>query len=214
MAKKNRDDPLLELLARANPNPDRAGCVSNELLRGLADGTVALSDPVFEHVTQCFPCYQQFGLFRAMVRKAASRRNLLILAVLLPGSALAYLWSRWRVDSLDVARTAGPMRLQLDLRRFTVMRSEAAQAEARLLMVPRRRVLLTLTLPVGSEPGAYAVQVAKAGSVIAATGTATLVDGLTLLAVELDLRDLLPGDARLAVRRDGFDWRFYPLTLE
>src|SRR4051812_37816752 len=43
-----------------SPNPDRVGCISDEALRELARRVRPISDPGYEHLSHCSPCYQQF----------------------------------------------------------------------------------------------------------------------------------------------------------
>lgn len=51
------DNALLDAIYSAvEPNPDRVGCPSREVLRELAMRTRPLSDPLWDHVMECAPC--------------------------------------------------------------------------------------------------------------------------------------------------------------
>lgn len=53
-------DEIDEVLSRANPNPERMGCLSRETLIGLARRAQPLGDPAYEHLVRCSPCYRKF----------------------------------------------------------------------------------------------------------------------------------------------------------
>ncbi|MGH9371287.1 MAG: hypothetical protein ACRD15_07145 [Vicinamibacterales bacterium] len=79
----------------------------------------------------------------------------------------------------------------------------------------RARLKATILLPVGSEPGEYEVQVLDADlkSRVSSTGNAAIIDYVTTLETTLDTSALPPGSYRLAVRREGEDWRLFPAHL-
>jgi hypothetical protein len=80
----------------------------------------------------------------------------------------------------------------------------------------RGRLNATILLPVGSEPGAYEVQVLDSdlSSKATASGEAAIENHATTLKTTLDLRVLPPGTYRLAVRRQGDEWQMFPATLK
>jgi hypothetical protein len=106
-------------------------------------------------------------------------------------------------------------RLELDLRPYTVSRSEANLPPQPPLTLFPRRLALSLLLPVGSEPGAYQVQLLgdRSQAVASASGQAEIVNFVTTLRVALDLSAVPVGEYRLAVRREGDAWSFYPATV-
>lgn len=53
-------DDLDRVLSRANPNPDRVGCFSREVLEALAAREQSLDDPAYEHLLNCSECYREF----------------------------------------------------------------------------------------------------------------------------------------------------------
>jgi hypothetical protein len=103
---------------------------------------------------------------------------------------------------------------ELDLRPYTVLRSDQAAAEPPPVSLPGRVARLTILLPVGSEPGAYEIQVlsSELRSRASAHGEATIRDFVTTLEATIDLRSLQPGTHELAVRRQG-DGSHRPMRL-
>lgn len=57
---KDGDDEIDRVLAYANPNPDRVGCLSREVLVSLAERRQPLNAPGYEHLLECSECYREF----------------------------------------------------------------------------------------------------------------------------------------------------------
>ena len=81
------DDEMDVLFGRANPNPNRLGCLSTDILRELSRKERSITDPGYDHLAQCSPCYKEFRGYQqadARARAAAAharRRRLLAAAV-------------------------------------------------------------------------------------------------------------------------------------
>src|SRR4029453_11433747 len=79
------DDEMDLLLGRGFPNPAREGCPTVEVVKALARKGRPLTDPGYEHLAQCSPCYREFrGFQQTKVRDEATaraRRQRLMLAV-------------------------------------------------------------------------------------------------------------------------------------
>lgn len=54
------DDEIDRVLAHANPNPQRIGCLPGEVLASLAARRQALNAPGYEHLLECSECYREF----------------------------------------------------------------------------------------------------------------------------------------------------------
>ena len=82
-------------------------------------------------------------------------------------------------------------------------------------MVPRGRVNATILLPVGSSPGEYDVRILDADLRARATakGSAEIRNYITTLEAVIDVSALETGDYQLALRRDGSEWRMFPLRV-
>jgi len=96
-----------------------------------------------------------------------------------------------------------------------VSRSKRGAPTRPPLALSAERLALTLLLPVGSEPGPHDVRLLGGGDQVLAqaSGQADIRDFVTTLRVEVDLSAVAAGEYRLAVRRDGDDWSFYPASI-
>jgi hypothetical protein len=79
-----------------------------------------------------------------------------------------------------------------------------------------RRLNATILLPVGSEPGAYEIQVldSELRSQATASGQADIKNYITTLQTTLDLQSLPTGMYQLALRRQGDEWRMFPASVK
>src|SRR3954471_20354065 len=82
-------DIVQQAILREFPNPERKGCPGQESLRELANRPRPTRDAVWEHVTHCSPCYQEFLGLRTQVkaelqrqRRTVLRRRIAVAAVL------------------------------------------------------------------------------------------------------------------------------------
>lgn len=219
-------DEIDVLFGTANPNPDRVGCPPVDTLAALARRARPMDDPAYVHLAECSPCYREFrslqqqkapssarGLLRSRsARWAAAAALLLLLAV----GGWFYAQKGAAPPDAPVPPTVASARaVQLDLRPFTVSRSEQGVPTPPPLPLTAERLDLTLLLPVGSEPGPHDVRLLGAGdqALAQASGQADVRDFVTRLRVEIDFSVVPAGEYRLAVRREGDDWSFYPAAL-
>ena len=222
----NAQDDIDEVLGRANPNPGRTGCPPHETLSALARRTRPIGDPAYEHLVKCSPCYREFRALQqsgeSIGHTRSSRARWIAAAavlVILVGGAWA-LVSRphdgGRPANVADQGSAADLTAELDLRQYSVTRSEQAQAAPPPLSMQRGRLNATILLPVGSEPGAYEVQVldSELRSKATASGEAAIENHATTLKTTLDLRVLPPGTYRFAVKRQGDEWQMFPATLK
>ncbi|WP_291984261.1 hypothetical protein [Luteitalea sp.] len=235
-------DDLDEVLGRANPNPNRIGCPPRDTLVELARRTRPMDDPAYQHLLKCSPCYREV---RALQTQAAPARRAprvapaawmalaaaLILMVLVGG----VLWQRSGqqpglaapvvarneppavVAPPPASTVTPPVRTELDLRKFSVFRSgEAQRPPQEVVTLPAGLVDLTLLLPVGSEPGAYEVQLLDSDlkSIAGGRGTGEVRNFVTTVRVSLDLTKAPKGAHQLAVRRQDDQWRLFAARIE
>ena len=219
-------DDIDEILGRANPNPERVGCPPRDVLIALARRARPIGDPAYEHLVKCSPCYlefralQQTGMSSSHAGGVRARWMAVaaVLAILVGGSW--YLLSRPQDGRSSAAApeqvSAMDLQTQLDLRKYSVTRSEQAQSPPPPLSLQRGRLNVTILLPVGSEPGTYEVQVldSELRSQATASGQADIKNYITTLQTTLDLQSLPPGMYRLALRRQGDEWRMFPAHVK
>ena len=90
LARLRRPDEIDEVFGRANPNPERIGCPSHDVLVALARRERPISDRAYDHLTECSPCYVEV---RALKEAADfKRRRLLTWAAAAAVLAAAFGW--------------------------------------------------------------------------------------------------------------------------
>lgn len=216
-------DEIDILFGTANPNLERTGCPPPETLEALARHELPMEHPAYVHLAECSPCYEEFVAYRQEVdsalrlfdRRAVRWAAVAALLVLLAVSGWFFARRGGEPNAPPTRAALSEARLELDLRPYTVSRSETNLPPQPPLALSPRRLALSLLLPVGSEPGAYQVQLLGDGSkmVASASGQAEIVNFVTTLRIALDLSAVPAGEYRLAVRRDGDAWSFYPATV-
>jgi hypothetical protein len=200
-----------ELFGRAYPNPDRVGCPWRADLTALARRQRPIGDPAYDHIKECSPCYLEG---RAIQEADARRRRILTWAAAAV-LAIAAGTGGWMLTN-GRSPVDNEIHAQLDLRPYAIMRGESQNTERPSLRLPRGRVLLTLLLTTGSEPGTYEVDIRDSTTVsrASARGEADLRNRVTTLDVIVATGSLSPGAYQLAVRRDGAVWQEFPLRIE
>jgi hypothetical protein len=212
------DDEIDEVLGGANPNPQRVGCPPRDVLSALAHRRRPIGDPAYEHLAKCSPCYREFRALQqgaAAISAGGARRRRWWAAA--AAAAVLLTAGTWFVLSRAGGRTSAPAEVsaQIDLRKYPVERSQEPQAEPEALTLTRGRLNVTILLPVGSEPGEYEIRVLDSDlrQRASAVGTAAIRNYVTTLQTPIDLTGLPPGAYRLAVRRQGEEWRLFPVRL-
>src|SRR5919109_3472868 len=76
LAGLKKPDEIDEVFGRANPNPDRIGCPSHDVLVALARRERPMGDPAYGHLAECSPCYLEM---RALKEGADLRRRRVML---------------------------------------------------------------------------------------------------------------------------------------
>ena len=83
------------------------------------------------------------------------------------------------------------------------------------LKLPRVRILLSIYLPIGSEPGNYEFKItgATGNPVAVAAGSARLENHITVLRIKADLTRVGEGAYSMAIREQDRSWNHYPVVL-
>jgi hypothetical protein len=209
--KLRHPDEIDVIFGRANPNPTREGCPSKDALIALARKERPLSDAAYVHLTRCSPCYLEVRAVQES--RAAERRRRVAALVAAAVVTLAIVSALWfglagRIGSAPVVTA------QLDLRPYALTRSDTRSVREPLIL-PKGRATLTLLLPVGSEAGAYEVQVLDPDltSRASGSGSASIDNFVTTLRTTLDLTSVGEGPYQLAIRRSGQEWLLFPARL-
>jgi hypothetical protein len=217
------ENEIDEVLGYANPNPERAGCPSRDVLVAASKREVPADHSVHRHLIKCSPCYREL---RGLQQASGERRVIppirnwwlaaAAAAIVIVGT-LAWLLLAGRDSIVPTGApppSDTPVSAQLDLRKYALMRGER-QADTAPISLPRGQLNLTLLLPVGSEPGEYEIQIKDSSltSRASTTGTAEIREFVTTLEVSLDTGALPPGTYELALRQPGADWRLIPVQV-
>lgn len=211
------DDALALMYERGNPNPSRTGCPEREVLEALARRQRPVDDPLYDHLTQCSPCFNDVRTIQRSqptrtTRPALSRASRwAAAAVVVVGIGLALIGPgrNW------IRPSPSPASVVLDLTTYSVSRSTGGATPLPPLTLQRGPVELTVLLPNGYEPGMYEVRYeASDGTLLAeATGAALLRDFVTRATLRLDLGSAPAGRGRLSVRPSTGDWIYVPAEL-
>jgi hypothetical protein len=217
------DDELDEVFGGANPNPERVGCPPREVLSALARKQRPIEDPAYLHLAQCSECYVEARALQrstgagARTLRSVARRVMAAAAIVL--MIIGGTWLLGRIERRDTSpprASVTSQAIELDLRRHAIERGDQSTPIEQPVLLPRRRVSITMLLPVGSQPGAYELELigADGRSRTSATGTAILREFVTTLEIELDLSALSPGPYQLRIRHRDEGWRIFSATLQ
>jgi hypothetical protein len=205
-------DALGRGLLNEFPNPERAGCPGRDVLKRIASHDMPLTEAEkwLDHLTSCSPCYRDFSQLKNAQELRRRRMWLAIAAgILLCASLGGWALVRWH-NGTQTVQTA-----TLDLRDWSVARGAEPNPNLPSVEINRKASSLTILLPVGSAAGAYEICIVtrSGNSVLTASGTAELENGITRLQVAAHLRSVSPGSYVLQIRTDGLGWNSYPLIL-
>ena len=216
----------------AFPNPKREGCPDRTRLRAMArrDRRLALKDLPISHVVSCSPCFLEYMRFRRIsFLMRASQVTAAVLAMLAIGVLAVRLVRNSPRDqsntsqvkpSVVVAQTphsTEPLPIRVDLASFSPTRGDEAQdTSGNKVRLPKRLIQATFILPVGMEPGEYAIRLQDSSGVVIAERSAQgrLNVGTTSVEVEMDLSGAAPGTFTLMIRPPGLSWRKFPVVVE
>ncbi len=225
MSKEDEFKPIENMLAHANPNPQRIGCPSAEKLKALALRQSAANDPLYVHASQCSPCYtaiREFQREHAVMPEPTSRslwRWLAVAAALLcmvAGGVWYFTKSQIAPPPPLIAKSQNQLPSTiLDLRPYAVVRSDDNPKSSAPLAMGRGRQNVTLVLPVASAAGQYALKLldSNLSPRMTSNPNAKLADGVTSITTELDLTEIPVGRYTLALKREPEDWRYFPLVV-
>lgn len=207
---------IRESILRNYPNPERKGCPGDAVVREVAERTGPLvRDAPWEHITHCSPCYAEFLAYKDQFRRQCEvrlrRRTLIGLAAAAVVAVPLVLISRRDESSEDV------LIAEWDLERYAPSRGLDEDQTRPPFRAPLKRGRIRARLPLGTEEGAYQIEVRRreeGPALKTATGNAQIVEGHTILPFEIDLSDLPAGSYFAAIGGHGKSWRVQPLILQ
>jgi hypothetical protein len=222
----------------AFPNPTREGCPSRSSLRAMAnrDRRLTLKDLPVSHVVSCSNCFREYTRFRRMsvlVRGIKITAALVVLAAALVAGRFAWNYTNRRgepsisheqrtVPESPVANTQrppliAPFPIQIDLASFSPTRGDDTKDDSRhAIHLPQKLLRANLLLPVGLEPGEYAIRLQDSAGTILIDQPASghMKDGITSVEIDIDLSVAQRGSFTLMIRPPGLSWRRFPVVIE
>jgi len=221
------------------PNPAREGCPGRSSLRAMAyrDQQLNLNDLPVSHVVSCSPCFREYVHFRRMsvllrgIQVTAA--SLVALAVLF--AAVRFIWSytgersepnisrEKRTEHQPLVATEQPpprtaaVPIRVDLATFSPTRGDDTEGTSgNRVTLPRKLLRVNILLPLGMEPGEYALRLQDSKGIIFADTRAVgrMNDGITSVEVDLDLGSSPGGYSSMMIRPPGLGWRRYPVVVE
>ena len=105
-------------------------------------------------------------------------------------------------------------KLTIDLTQWLVLRGPEQMPDQHPVQLERTRLILTIRLPVGEEPGRYEVALSRGEMTVArATGEGKIENYVTTLHLWLDCSGLKAGAYVLNIRRGQGSWSQYPVII-
>lgn len=218
---------LQQAILHDYPNPERRGCPGSAVLKRLASFDLPqTTDPAWDHITHCSPCYGEFLGFRTEAKataRHARRRNRIFLATAAALIIICGVWLLWRrVRSASntppvLSANISPTAAYVDLESAGILRGEeSTKSPQQVLKLQVGYLDLKVRLPLGSEDGQYELEILRQPGqpqVASAQGTSALEDHSVFLRTRMDLRELSPGRYYMAIRRINGGWAVYPIEL-
>jgi len=214
-------DLLQQAVLNNFPNPERRGCLGEQVVREVAARQLPLQDAAWEHITHCSPCFREFLGFRrelADARKRLVRRNRIVLVSALAAAGIVgvVIWTGGFQGTRPPATIAAVVKV--DLRPFAPQRSVAEnppQVKQVAATLGRQAIRLEISLPVGSDEGKYDVRLMDPDlrPLMSSNAATAFTDHIVSLSVAFDLSRLAPGPYVLGVHGPDGNWRTYPVTV-
>ena len=215
-------------LSDAFPNPERKGCPTDDALKAMALERRAEDESVSDHLTSCSPCFNAYIGYLAQARVRVRKLTWIKRSAVAFGMAailvtIAYLFLMKRRSAPVVApgspapitepekpnqtpTTAVYVPILIDLSGTSPTRGskQSAAPTAPQVIPSDSPVTLSLRLPLGSEERRYLITLTLGRQVVwSASAQAHREGGDTLLRVNADFKDILPGNYRLRISSAG-----------
>ena len=167
-----------------------------------------------------------------MHRIQVTAASLAVLAVLFAAGRFVWNYTLGRGEpSISHERRAGPqpraatpqtpapiapLAMTVDLASFSPTRGEEAKDSPNKIHLPPKLVRVSFLLPVGMEPGEYALRLKDSAGIVLKEAhlAGRLNNGVTSLEVDLDFSAAPRGSFSLMIRPPGLSWRTFPILVK
>jgi hypothetical protein len=219
-------------LSEAFPNPERAGCPHDHVLRSFARNPRQGDPSIADHVACCSPCFHAYTVHVEQAQAEAQQSTQPIRAA----------WIRWSLVSASLAigllimvyalfmkpqnepstthnppapidqpassaQTPGvaSVRVLLDLTTAAPKRGHQPRPQAPVRSIPAQpQIDLTLRLPIGSESGMYSVSLtSKRRTAWSSAARARIEDGEPVVSLRADFSHIPDGMYELVAASKG-----------
>ena len=153
-----------QAILRAYPNPQRFGCPSPDALEGMARRTVPMGAAEQEHIFHCSPCFSTYLGIRNQIRRDRIIRvsTVWTLAMLLVAGIT---YSGYR--ALHHSPAPQEFATAFNFQDRPVFRGpHQAAVDPSPFVLPRGIVRVSVTLPLGSQPGPIDLEIYLMGRLI------------------------------------------------
>lgn len=205
------------------PNPERSGCPGQSVLKEMAlrRKNVNLSQLPVSHIASCSPCYREYMQLRKSAQHQRIAKIMVAVAasILLAVGAVAYWPRNASIESPQVAETPVPPPAPLAtvmVNLASLTRTRGGGGEVTRLILPAKRFIAHVQMPVGSESGSYEVRVAQAdnSTILETNIQARILEGITSFDIELPFDRFGGKELTLMVRQTGLTWQRYPIFVQ
>lgn len=204
-----------QAILKAYPNPEHIGCPEPETLKAMARRAVPITAAEQDHIFHCSPCFATYMSIRNEIRRGRLIRLSTVWSV---AAVFVGALSYYAFTSLHTSHAPQRFETTFNLQDRPVFRGiDPAIVHPSPFVLPRGSIHLSLTLPLGSEPGVYQLEICrneKTDPLLIVSGTAMLnPDGSTVLVADLNSVKLRAGPYALGIRRGAAEWTYAPLLV-
>jgi hypothetical protein len=121
------------------------------------------------------------------------------------------------VATKQPAPPIAPLPIKVDLASFSPTRGDDAKGDSEnKIHLPQKLLRVNLLLPVGMEPGEYALRLKDSAGIVLKERhlMGRLNNGVTSIEVDLDFSAASRGSFSLMIRPPGLSWRTFPVLVE
>ena len=209
----NEIEWIRRAIQTAYPNPDHLGCPTPQALEGMARRKLPVTPEEQNHIFHCSPCFAMYLAIRSQIR----RSRIIRLSTIWTCSTALLVGLSIYTYNLRLLSPPQQFATAFDLQERPVFRGTQAVIHPSPFVLPRGIVHLSLTLPLGSQGGAYQLQICRSENtepLLSASGAAAVhADGSTVFNVDVNSATLHGGQYALGIRRDGGEWSYSPLLV-